>query len=318
MEIKKLTESAILSSVFIVLSMIFISTGIMYTTYLDIIVPSFIAIIYIRCGFKYTSLAMITVTTIVAFVLGDIASALWMSQSMLIGVACGYILNKSTTIFDDMLILCIVSAIIIISIDIYLSKFIGFSVIQTSKESLDISKSILEPYGFYISEEMSSTIVNILITTIPVGTGMMCYFITLLFGNRLNILTKNIKPKFLVLKNIRVNLSNVYCSRKVTINSIFYLLIMTMIDSKDIVIPNIHLSTLLQVIKYIIYYFIIRDAICIIRGYIYYKTNAAQNAVLSSFLILILLVNNFTFTFWSITLMAFVYVPIKMNNLIKP
>ena len=55
-----MTEAAMLSAAFVVLSVIFIGTGMGYLGYIDFIVPVLIAVIYLRCGFRYTILSSIT------------------------------------------------------------------------------------------------------------------------------------------------------------------------------------------------------------------------------------------------------------------
>ncbi|MCI9303467.1 hypothetical protein [Clostridium sp.] len=80
MNTKKLTEAGVLSSLFVAMSMMAIYTGIAYTIYLDMVVPLFICLIYIRLGGKYTLMSSLTSLLIVTLVVGDIASAIWMSQ----------------------------------------------------------------------------------------------------------------------------------------------------------------------------------------------------------------------------------------------
>ena len=102
MNTKKLTEAAMLSALFVVCSMMFIYTGIAYTLYLDMIVPIIVCLIYMRLDFKYTVLASITSLLIVVLAVGDIVSGIWMSQGILMGLICGYFIQKKSTIFDDL------------------------------------------------------------------------------------------------------------------------------------------------------------------------------------------------------------------------
>lgn len=91
---RKLTEAAMLSALFVVVSIVAISTGIMYSIYLDMIVPIFISILYLRIGFKYTALSSITSLLIVALTIGDVPSAIWMSQGIILGLICGFFISK--------------------------------------------------------------------------------------------------------------------------------------------------------------------------------------------------------------------------------
>ena len=81
---KDMVEAAMLSALFVVLSVIAIGTGIGYSLYLDIMVPLIISLIYLKCGFKYTALSAITSLTIIILVIGDIGAGIWMSQSMIL------------------------------------------------------------------------------------------------------------------------------------------------------------------------------------------------------------------------------------------
>ena len=91
-----------LSALFVVSSMVAIYTGIAYTLYLDMIVPLFICLIFMRLDFKYTLLSSITSLLIVTLAVGDVASAIWMSQGIIMGLICGYFIRRKGTIFDDL------------------------------------------------------------------------------------------------------------------------------------------------------------------------------------------------------------------------
>ena len=101
--VKKLTEAAILSSAFIIITMIALSTGIGYGIYLDFGVPIIFALIYFRCEFKYTLMCGISSVILILFVLGNFAAALLVSQSFLMGLLCGYLISKSSEVFEKML-----------------------------------------------------------------------------------------------------------------------------------------------------------------------------------------------------------------------
>ncbi|NJA16930.1 DUF2232 domain-containing protein, partial [Clostridioides difficile] len=98
---KKLTEAALLSSLFIVVTIIAVSTGFGYAIYLDFIVPVFFCIICLKCDLKYTILSGITSLLIISLVLGNLGTAIWASQSVLLGIMCGYLINKPTMVMDD-------------------------------------------------------------------------------------------------------------------------------------------------------------------------------------------------------------------------
>ena len=117
--VKKLTEAAILSSLFIIVTIIAISTGIGYGLYLDFGVPIIFALIYFRCDLKYTFMCGISSVLLILFVLGNFAAALLVSQSFLLGLMCGYLICKSSEIFDDLYIGSILCVVFMVMVYIY-------------------------------------------------------------------------------------------------------------------------------------------------------------------------------------------------------
>ena len=84
MNTKNITYSAVFSAIFILLSVIAISTGIAYTLFLDVIVPIYICIVFFKLDRKQALFMSITSLTIVFFVLGNVIAAVWMAQGMII------------------------------------------------------------------------------------------------------------------------------------------------------------------------------------------------------------------------------------------
>ena len=54
----------------------------------------FVCLIYMRLDLRHTLLSSITSLLIVTFAIGDVASAIWMSQGILMGLICGYFIRK--------------------------------------------------------------------------------------------------------------------------------------------------------------------------------------------------------------------------------
>ena len=92
--VKRLTEAAILSAAFIIITMVALSTGLGYGLYLDFGVPIIFALIYFRCEFKYTLMCGISSVILILLVLGNFAAAILVSQSFLLGLLCGYLIAK--------------------------------------------------------------------------------------------------------------------------------------------------------------------------------------------------------------------------------
>lgn len=150
-----------LSALFVVCSMMFIYTGIAYTLYLDMIVPIIVCLIYMRLDFKYTVLASITSLLIVVLAVGDIVSGIWMSQGILMGLICGYFIQKKSTIFDDLFYSAVLGCFLMVLIDVYFSKLTGYSFMKEFDEYRNM---------FSLNEEAMKIAFSIFVATVPMST----------------------------------------------------------------------------------------------------------------------------------------------------
>ena len=303
MNTKKLTEASIMSALFIVCTIFAITTGLFYSLYIDSVIPIFIAIIYLRCDTKYTILAMITCLAIVGLVMGKIGSAIWMSQSMMIGFMCGYMIPKKSKILDDILCLSIFSCFIMVLIDIYCSKLIGFSFIKDTRD-------MMKPLN--LNKYYSDIIFYIMIAVLPLGTTIMTYLGSLFIGDRIKSLKGSGKDKIYIIKNIRHFGSYIYCSMKLVYICLVYLLIMQIKNVLNINISQPYILTITESIKYIMYYFIIRDAYAYMRIYTYKKTKSILILNLLGIGFIGTLILDFNIGFWVIAILSFIYIPKKL------
>lgn len=304
MEIRKMTEAAIMSALFIVCSIFAITTGLLYGLYIQIIVPIFIAIIYLRCDLKFTALAIITCLIIIGLVIGNIGSAICMSQSMIIGIMCGYVITKKTKMLDDLFYLSVISCFIMVLIDIWFSKLIGFSFIKDYKY-------MVEPW--HISDGFKEVIFYIFIATLPLGTVIITYFASLFIGDRIKSLKEEGKRKLYILKNMRQYANYIYCSKSTIYIGLGYLLIIQLKDILDIDIKLIYLLTVTETVKYIVYYFLIRDAYAYLRLYTYQKTKSIMALNIMGMVFLASLIIKFNISFWVISIIVFFYAPMKLK-----
>lgn len=284
MKTRKLTEAAMLSSLFVVVSIVAISTGIMYSIYLDMIVPIFISILYLRIGCKYTILSSLTSLLIVALAIGDVPSAIWMSQGIILGLICGFFIVKKGTILDDILWSSIGGCFIVILVDVYLSALTGYSLIKDFD-----SVAVMFP----LSEELTKMAFYIFVATIPVGTVLVTYIGTLFVGHKLNILNSFSKEKYKILRNFKKIGIYLCCSRKAYTIALLYLLIMEIFKNSKIVISSTYLSTVIMSIRVVFIYFVIKDSFGFIRKYIYMKSKSVTISQIVSFTILYFLLVDF-------------------------
>ena len=258
MNTKKLTESAMLSALFVVSSMIAIYTGIAYTLYLDMVVPLFVCLIYMRLDLRHTLLSSITSLLIVTFAIGDVASAIWMSQGILMGLICGYFIRKKETIFDDLFYSAILGTFIMVLIDIYFSKLTGYSFMKEFDSYRDL---------FPLGSEYMAMAFNIFVAMMPMSTILIVYVGALLIGKKLMILNENCTEKYRIIKNFKRYGSYICCSKKTYYFGIIYLILTELINLTGFEFKFVYFKTVIMAIRVIVIYFVLKDSFTfVIRG----------------------------------------------------
>ena len=258
MNTKKLTESAMLSALFVVSSMIAIYTGIAYTLYLDMVVPLFVCLIYMRLDLRHTLLSSITSLLIVTFAIGDVASAVWMSQGILMGLICGYFIRKKETIFDDLFYSAILGTFIMVLIDIYFSKLTGYSFMKEFDSYRDL---------FPLGSEYMAMAFNIFVAMMPMSTILIVYVGALLIGKKLMILNENCTEKYMIIKNFKRYGSYICCSKKTYYFGIIYLILTELINLTGFEVKFVYFKTVIMAIRVIVIYFVLKDSFTfVIRG----------------------------------------------------
>ena len=258
MNTKKLTESAMLSALFVVSSMIAIYTGIAYTLYLDMVVPLFVCLIYMRLDLRHTLLSSITSLLIVTFAIGDVASAIWMSQGILMGLICGYFIRKKETIFDDLFYSAILGTFTMVLIDIYFSKLTGYSFMKEFDSYRDL---------FPLGSEYMAMAFNIFVAMMPMSTILIVYVGALLIGKKLMILNENCTEKYMIIKNFKRYGSYICCSKKTYYFGIIYLILTELINLTGFEFKFVYFKTVIMAIRVIVIYFVLKDSFTfVIRG----------------------------------------------------
>ena len=247
-----------LSALFVVSSMIAIYTGIAYTLYLDMVVPLFVCLIYMRLDLRHTLLSSITSLLIVTFAIGDVASAIWMSQGILMGLICGYFIRKKETIFDDLFYSAILGTFIMVLIDIYFSKLTGYSFMKEFDSYRDL---------FPLGSEYMAMAFNIFVAMMPMSTILIVYVGALLIGKKLMILNENCTEKYMVIKNFKRYGSYICCSKKTYYFGIIYLILTELINLIGFEFKFVYFKTVIMAIRVIVIYFVLKDSFTfVIRG----------------------------------------------------
>lgn len=247
-----------LSALFVVSSMIAIYTGIAYTLYLDMVVPLFVCLIYMRLDLRHTLLSSITSLLIVTFAIGDVASAIWMSQGILMGLICGYFIRKKETIFDDLFYSAILGTFIMVLIDIYFSKLTGYSFMKEFDSYRDL---------FPLGSEYMTMAFNIFVAIMPMSTILIVYVGALLIGKKLMILNENCTEKYMIIKNFKRYGSYICCSKKTYYFGIIYLILTELINLTGFEFKFVYFKTVIMAIRVIVIYFVLKDSFTfVIRG----------------------------------------------------
>lgn len=247
-----------LSALFVFSSMIAIYTGIAYTLYLDMVVPLFVCLIYMRLDLRHTLLSSITSLLIVTFAIGDVASAIWMSQGILMGLICGYFIRKKETIFDDLFYSAILGTFIMVLIDIYFSKLTGYSFMKEFDSYRDL---------FPLGSEYMTMAFNIFVAMMPMSTILIVYVGALLIGKKLMILNENCTEKYMIIKNFKRYGSYICCSKKTYYFGIIYLILTELINLTGFEFKFVYFKTVIMAIRVIVIYFVLKDSFTfVIRG----------------------------------------------------
>ncbi len=259
METRRLTQSSILSAMLIILSIIFIGTGIGGRIYLDFIVPIVIVIIYLQCGFKWTILGSINTLLVIALGLGRVTASIWMIQSVMLGLLAGSLLKGKRQVMDDLLVASIAGCMIMLFMDCFLKVLTGVSILDA-----------VDMWGLTGYKEIEEVIYYVGIASLPIGTMMIVYVGSLIGAKHLGILNKNTKIKYKIIKNFFKYKPYIYCSRKYILISVIYLVSVSIIPVGNVA----YVKAFLISTKYILLYFITADCWSIVSQWCYIKTRS--------------------------------------------
>ena len=306
--VKKLTEAAILSSAFIIITMIALSTGIGYGLYLDFGVPIIFALIYFRCEFKYTLMCGISSVILILFVLGNFAAALLVSQSFLLGLLCGYLISKSSEVFDDLFMGAVIGVLFMVLIDIYARNIIGYSFMQEFQGYIDYIRR--EPaFSSIIQNVDLDLLYYLLIAIFPFGMVFSIYFISMICAKRLRILNENGKRKYFMMRSLKTYGNFMSIRKKHFYIAVVYIILVNILEMSHIKLNNVYLKTIITCTQYLSYYFVFRDTHILIGNYINFRFKKRSINLLYFAITLILLCNIF-----KITILTYVIISIFMDK----
>ena len=298
---KNLTLASILTSLCVVITIFALSTGIGYGLYLDFAIPIFFAIVYLKGGGKYIILIGIVSVLLVFIVVGDLAGALFMSQSFLLGIVCAYFMDKDSILMEDIFFSSIFSTILIMVIDIYTKALSGTSIITEFQEMI-----AWFPYKEYVN-----IVFYCLIAFYCSGMCFFIYYLSLFLGKKLKLLTPNAQKKYYIFRNLKL-FNRFLCFKRNTFYSCcLYIVFIDMLNLFNFDIKFIYLRIILISVQYIAYYYVIRDSLIIIKDFIITHTKKVLYLRLFMWICLVLFLIDFRI---SVYIFAIISCFIDMKN----
>lgn len=154
-------------------------------------------------------------------VVGDLAGALFMSQSFLLGIVCAYFMNKDSILMEDIFFSSIFSTILIMVIDIYTKALSGASIITEFQEMITWF-----PYKQYANFAFYC-----LIAFYCSGICFSIYYLSLFLGKKLKILTPNAEKKYYIFRNLKLFNRFLYFKRTTFYSCCLYICIYRNVES---------------------------------------------------------------------------------------
>ena len=242
--------------------------------------------------------------------LGNPGTAIWASQGIILGILCGILSEKKTSLMDDLLLGTLIGSIIMIFIDIYASKLIGYSFIQDFKETIAymakyMTKNVPAFNNFQpeFIQNYFSTVFYVSITLIPLGTVVGVYIIGLFAGKRLNILKGETKKKYNIIRHFGTFSRMTYCSRNLFYLLVIYTMSFSLMNKYGIKTNMAYIDTIMNCFYYSGLYFLIRDSVAGIQGYMLSKGKSMGQVRLFTLLYLFMLISYF----WVAAILAIIY-----------
>ena len=301
MDVKKLTTAAILSAAFVVSSLIFIGIGLGYLGYIDFVVPVFIAIICLKCDFKYSVLASVTCLVLVMLFIGNIAYVVTMVQSMILGILIGTIVKRKSSMFDDWFHCSMIAAFLIILMDINFSSLTGYSILKESEEYI---RYLPTTYDY-----MKDVILYMSVATLPLGTVLLCYVLTLIIGKKFKILKSEALIKAKILCNYKKYSSLISCSRNTIYACGIWVIVACLLNRISFFDGHTYLKIIINTNSYIAMFFIIQDSLGMINKYVFFKTKSRSKLLIMQVLMIFALMN-----FFKITMIAMFIIDIFIDK----
>lgn len=259
MEIKKLTEGALLSAMQVVLGLVLMFTGIGYSLYIEIIFPITVTMVYLRCGARVGLMSGLNALVIIAFCFGDVVGAIYMIQSLGFGLICGYLICKKGCLQDDLMYASLIGCLFLLVLDALTAGIVGVSLLN--REGMEIFYDYL-PNG---TEELFEVFFYMTIASVPIATVLMTYVGGLLLGHRMGMLRGEAVEKYRAIRYFKLVIPHSYHSKQAVKQALIGILVCAILWP---IARGAYSKALIATSGMVLMYFVLTDLIKLISQYL--------------------------------------------------
>lgn len=284
--IKPMIESSILSSIFIVLTILSTSIGLGFLGYYDYFVPTFFAIIFLRCGNKYASMGAVLSILIIFFILGNPMSPLLVAQGAILGLFTGFVLTKLDNIGDELVFTVIIALVGLLVFDLLIRMFTNISIIsnmdefsKSMREAVDQSMNLVGSmysaeqlelvkanFEYFLQEKKLEQIMYMSLALLSFGSGFIVYFLSIIISKKLKIGIRGKEYKQVIVGRMKLFGRMIYSTSKMYYFMLIYVALAELLKSSNIEIGIDYLRAVIYGIEYIFMLFSFKDSMVIIEN----------------------------------------------------
>ena len=199
-----MVTGALLSALQIVLGLTCMATGVGYGLYLQILAPILMTLMHLKCGLKMGLLAACNTIGITFICLGNGVAAIYLVQALCFGVICGEMLQKESSLMEDLLVASLLACCMLLILDHLTASLIGTSLLDEDN-SLFVS---------LFTGNMAEAWFYMTIAAVPIATVLFTYIGSLILGKRLGLLNQKAYQKYKMLRFYPYLARYMYYSKK--------------------------------------------------------------------------------------------------------
>lgn len=307
--IKPMIEASILTSIFIVLTLVSNMVGVGFLGYYDFFVPIFFTLVFIRSGSKYGFLSIISSTVIIFIILGNPITSLMILQGAILGMVNGYLILRFKSIGDELILISICSLLVLFIFDFILRTFTNISLVSSFGEfSKDFSQiidnaiktlsgnnkaiEVLVSYKKLIGSNMMKQSFYFSFALMSLGSGFIIYFLSLIVLKKFKIEVPNNQCKIRLIGSFKKNIRFIFASKKVFVFMIIYVLIAEIIKILKFESSIEYVNSAIFSLEYLFTIFTFKDAMIIMENKMIAESGSIKPVRRYRILVIIMLLFN--------------------------